>query len=175
MSLAGLLLFAALPKPGDLVQVTVTSVTDAHCVVRGFGWEGTVHFTELSWARVEKAGDVCSKGQRLAARVTRVNGDRVILSVKALQPDPWLTVPKRHPKGSKVRGVVTWFGDRSIDFDLEPGVEGRAKEEDVPDAAGRLHIGDAVELEVLGHDVAARLVKLKMSEEAAAAALDAGS
>jgi small subunit ribosomal protein S1 len=161
-SLAGLLCFAAFPRPGTDVEGVVTSVTRTHCVVRGADWSGTVHFTEMSWARVEKAADVCSADQRLKARVVRVKGDRVILSVKATLPDPWTTVPTQYPKDRTVKGVVSWLGDDSVDFELEPGIEGRAKEDDIPPSARRLHIGDEVELEVLGADVAKRRVQLRV-------------
>ena len=120
----GLLCFAAFPKPGADVEVVVSSVISTHCLVRGPGWTGTVHFTELSWSHVEKAGDVCSVDQRLRARVLRVKGERVILSVKALQPDPWTTVRDRYPVGATVRGRVRRVEPFGAFVELEPGIDG---------------------------------------------------
>jgi small subunit ribosomal protein S1 len=64
---------------------------------------------ELSWKRVAHPREVVEAGQELDVYVLRVDRERqrVALSLKRLQPDPWLSVEDRYQEGQLVEGVVT--------------------------------------------------------------------
>lgn len=147
------------PAVGDTVTVPVTSVADYGCFVRGSGWEGLVHVTDLSWAKVRGASAFCVKGQQLTLQVLRVNDGRVALSRKALLQDPWGLATQRYEAGQKLRVRVAAVLEDGAAVELEPGVDGL-----IPLAEfGRgpfPHGGDFVDAKVVTMDRDSRAVRL---------------
>ncbi len=129
MSVAGALLVLALggtPKVGDTVLAPVTSVADYGCFVKGPGWEGLVHVTDLSWAKVRGTQDHCVKGHTLELSVLKVVAPgRLGLSRKARLTDPWGLAAKRYEPGKQVRVRVVHVDEDGATVELEPGVDGR--------------------------------------------------
>src|SRR5919108_3551352 len=70
------------------------------------GVQGLVPMSELSHARVERAGDRVSVGEHVTVKVLRVDETKgkVTLSLKALEGDPWAAVPGRLRERQVVRG-----------------------------------------------------------------------
>lgn len=124
-ALAAALALSASPSVGDTVIVPVTSVADYGCFVKGPGWEGMIHVTDLSWAKVKGAGDHCVKGLALELKVLKVVAPgRIGLSRKALLADPWGLATQRYAPGTTARVRVTFVDEDGAYVELEPGVDG---------------------------------------------------
>lgn len=113
-------------KPGTVVSGTVTSLPEFGAFVDLGGIEGLVHVSEISRSRVSQPKDVLQLGQQVEVKVLKVEkgGDRISLSLKELEPDPWKGVAQRYPRGSKFSGKILRHADFGMFVELEPDVEG---------------------------------------------------
>jgi small subunit ribosomal protein S1 len=112
--------------PGTVVRGTVTSLPEFGAFVDLGGIEGLVHVSEISRARVKQPKDALQLGQEVEVKVLKVEkgGDRISLSMKELEPDPWQGVAQRYPRGDKFTGKVLRHADFGMFVELEPDVEG---------------------------------------------------
>lgn len=111
---------------GEPATGEVTTITSFGVFVDLGGIEGMIKYADLSYGRVRKAEDHVQTGQQLTARVMRIDEakEKIVLSLKAMQPDPWLTIGERFSVGQRVRGRVTSVKDYGAFVELEAGVEG---------------------------------------------------
>jgi small subunit ribosomal protein S1 len=112
--------------PGDIRNGRVTNLCSFGAFVDMGGVEGLIHISELSWGRVDHPGDVLEPDQTVDVYVLNIDRDRsrVGLSLKRLQPDPWLSVEDRYHVGQLVEGVVTHVVDFGAFVRIEDGLEG---------------------------------------------------
>lgn len=94
-------------KVGDPVEGVVTGVIDFGAFVNVDGIEGLIHISEISWERVEDPRDYVKTGQTVKAKIIAIDKDRLSLSLKQMQEDPWLQEVKSFKKGDVVEGKVT--------------------------------------------------------------------
>jgi small subunit ribosomal protein S1 len=94
---------------GEVRQGRVTNLCDFGAFVDLGGVDGLVHLSELSWKRVAHPREVVEVGQQVEVHVLGVDRERerVALSLKQLQPDPWTAVEERYQEGQLVEGVIT--------------------------------------------------------------------
>ncbi len=112
--------------PGDVCQGRVTNLCSFGAFVDLGGFEGLVHISELSWGRVGHPGDVLNPGDLVDVYVLNVEPERerVGLSIKRLQPNPWRSVEERYRVGQIVKGTVTHVVDFGAFVQVEDGLEG---------------------------------------------------
>ena len=113
-------------EEGDTVEGVVTNITNFGVFVDLGGVEGLIHVSELSWGRVRHPSDVVACGQPLQVHVLSVDReqDRVALSLKELQPDPWKDVDERYSVGEIVEGRVTNVVKFGAFVGIDDGLEG---------------------------------------------------
>jgi small subunit ribosomal protein S1 len=124
-------------SPGDICQGSVTNLCSFGAFVDLGGLEGLIHVSELSWGRVDHPKDVLETGQPVEVYVINVdrNRGRVGLSLKRLQPDPWLFVEERYQIGQIVEGVITHVVDFGAFARVEDGLEGLIHVSELADSA----------------------------------------
>lgn len=84
--------------------------------------EGLIHISELDWQPIAKVEDVINVGQKVQAKIIKIEEDRVFLSLKALKPDPWEKM--EHKKGDIVKGRVTKINLFGALVEIAPGIQG---------------------------------------------------
>lgn len=96
-------------RVGEVRQGTVSSLSDFGAFMDLGGADGLVHLSELSWNRSVKPRDILRVGQKLDVYVLNVDREkkRIALSLKRLEPEPWMTVESRYYVGQLVEGTVT--------------------------------------------------------------------
>jgi small subunit ribosomal protein S1 len=113
---------------GSRVQGKVKNVTDFGVFVGvEDGIDGLVHVSDLHWTKkVKHPSELYKKGDDIEAVVLGIDVDneRVSLGVKQLAEDPWQSMAKRHPVGTRAKGKVTSVTDFGVFVELEEGVEG---------------------------------------------------
>jgi len=94
---------------GEVREGRVVSLENFGAFVDIGGAEGLVHITELSWKHVTHPKQVLSVGQTVEVRVINVDEgkNRIGLSIKQLQADPWDELATRFGTGALIRGTVT--------------------------------------------------------------------
>lgn len=156
--------------PGAVVTGMVRSVQSFGAFVDLGGVDALIPASEMSWSRVEDLAAFLPLGQVVTARVLAVDWerDRVSLSLKALESDPWTVAASRYQPGQRVQGTVARLTNFGAFVTLEPGVDGLVHISAL--GAGRrvrhpkevVSEGDAVEAEVLSVDTAARRISLSL-------------
>src|SRR3954466_3238013 len=96
-------------KPGEIRSGVVSSVVNFGAFVDLGGMDGLVHVSELSWKHVDHPGSVVAVGDEITVQVLEVDLDRerISLSLKATQQDPWQEFAGSHRVGELVYGRVT--------------------------------------------------------------------
>ncbi len=118
-------LFSTL-KPGEIVNGSVTNVTDFGVFVDLGGLEGLIHVSELSWGRVQHPSEILEIGSPVRALVLMVSEEngRVALSLKRLCPNPWETLEATYQPGDVVEACITSNMRYGAFARLNEGVEG---------------------------------------------------
>ena len=96
-------------KPGERRNGMVSSVVNFGAFVDLGGMDGLIHVSELSWKHVDHPGAVVKVGDEIEVEVLEVDLDRerISLSLKATQQDPWQEFAESHQVGELVYGRVT--------------------------------------------------------------------
>jgi len=108
---------------GDVVKGVVTGVVDFGVFVNVEGIEGLIHISEISWERVNSPSDYVKVGDIVEAKIIAIDKDRLSLSKKQLQEDPWLNEIAQFDKGDKVEGTVTRITPFGAFVQISPAVE----------------------------------------------------
>ena len=110
-------------KVDDTVTGTITGVVDFGAFVNVSGIEGLIHISEISWDRVEDPNDYVKVGDQLEAKIIAIDKDRLSLSLKQLQEDPWVKETEKFKKGDNVEGTVTRITPFGAFIQISPAVE----------------------------------------------------
>jgi small subunit ribosomal protein S1 len=118
--------FLANLKPGEVRQGVVSSVVNFGAFVDLGGMDGLVHVSELSWKHVDHPGSVVAVGDEITVQVLEVDLDRerISLSLKATQQDPWQEFAGNHRVGELVYGRVTKLVPFGAFVQVGDGIEG---------------------------------------------------
>lgn len=155
-------------KPNEELEGKVTSITTFGAFVDlGGGIEGLVHISELSRKRVEHPKELVQVGQEVKVTVLKIEkgGQRISLSMKRLEDDPWEGVADRFPPGEKFTGKILRKTDFGMFVELESGLEGLVH-------LSRLLLGTTLEdesfevgneIEVWVHEVDSKRRRLSLS------------
>ena len=130
-----------------------------------------IHVTDLAWHRVKHPSEVVTPGQEVTVKIIGVDKEkeRIQLSLKALQPQPWDVAEEKYPEGSIVEGKVVRITTFGAFVELEPGLDGLvhisqcalkriAKVEDA------VQVGQTVRVKVLKVDKEAKRISLSIRE-----------
>ena len=123
-------------KVGDTVKGIITGVVDYGAFVNVEGIEGLIHISEISWERVSNPGDYVKVGQQVDAKVIAIDKERLSLSLKQLQEDPWLSEVDKFKKGEEVEGTVTRITPFGAFVQLSPSVEALVHVSELGDGDG---------------------------------------
>ncbi|MBA3758414.1 S1 RNA-binding domain-containing protein [Candidatus Saccharibacteria bacterium] len=123
-------------KAGDVVKGVVTGVIDFGAFVNVDGIEGLIHISEISWERVEDPRDYIKNGDNVEAKIIAIDKDRLSLSLKQMQEDPWLHEVKAFKKDSMVEGKVTRITPFGAFVQLSSSVEALVHVSEMSDEEG---------------------------------------
>jgi len=165
---------------GGLYPVTVMRLENfgAFCELAP-GLEGLIHVSELSWERVKHPDAVVQKGDKLTAKLIRVETDRkrLGLSLKQVGGDPWKDVAPGWLRGQLLDGTVDRVAPFGVFVRLTPGISGLLPNSELGMDQSAAHLtyqpGKAVTVEIADVDLERRRVRLLPSDEEARGERDA--
>ena len=159
-------------EEGQIVTGKVKNITEYGVFVDLGGLDGLLHITDMSWKRIRHPKEMTNLGQEMTLKVLSFDKDhnKVSLGLKQLIPDPWQDITNRFPEGRKMTGKVTNLVDYGAFVELEAGVEGLVHISEMswtrklrhPSQA--VHVGDEVEVIVLGVDGDKKRISLGMKQ-----------
>ena len=156
---------------GAVLKGVVRNITDFGIFVGvEEGIDGLVHVSDLSWThRVKHPSELFTKGDEVEAVVLNIDVDneRFSLGIKQLTDDPWETLPRRFPRGSKVKGRVMKVTEYGAFVEIEPGIDGlchisELSEDRVEKTVDVTKAGDEIEVVILDVDPAERRISLSL-------------
>jgi small subunit ribosomal protein S1 len=161
--------------PDAVLPGIVASLADFGAFVDLGGVQGLVPMSELSHARVERASDRLRVGEHVTVKVLRLDEakGKITLSLRALEGDPWATVPGRLRERQVVRGRAVRATEFGVFVELLPGVDGLLHTSEIPrHRAGAMREAVAARAEIavmiVNVDLAKRRIALAMAPEGAA-------
>src|SRR5215472_16834432 len=118
--------FLANLKPGEVRKGVVSSVVNFGAFVDLGGMDGLVHVSEMSWKHVDHPSSVVQVGDEVTVQVLDVDlsRERISLSLKATQQDPWQEFADGHQVGELVYGRVTKLVPFGAFVQVGEGIEG---------------------------------------------------
>ena len=141
-------------QSGDKVEGTVKNVTDFGAFIDLGGADGLLHISEMSWGRVENPKKVFNVGDKVTVLIKEINGDKIALSLKFDEENPWLNAAEKYAVGNVVTGKVARMTDFGAFVELEPGVDAllhvsQISKEHVEKPADVLSVGQEIEAKVV--------------------------
>lgn len=170
--------------PGAVCEGEITSVRPFGAFVNLGPLEGMVHISEISWGRVRHPRDFIEPGQPVRVMVLNVDTEhqRVGLSIKRLEPNPWDSVYEWVQPGDELLGRVVSVERFGIFVELGSGLEGLLHISELNRSGGdyslpiyqRYRLGDVVPVQVLDIVPQEHRIALGLSELQHKTALDNG-
>lgn len=113
-------------EEGQTIEGVVSSIRDFGAFVDIGGVDGLIPISEIGWSRVEKVDEYFTVGQKVQAVVKKIDWDkdRISLSYKETQADPWDEVTTQFPEGSSHLGTVARLAQFGAFVTLAPGIDG---------------------------------------------------
>ncbi|MDN5559483.1 MAG: S1 RNA-binding domain-containing protein, partial [Ruaniaceae bacterium] len=156
---------------GQVRPGVVSSIVNFGAFVDLGGVDGLVHVSELSWKHIDHPNEVVEVGQEVTVEVLEVDMDRerVSLSLKATQEDPWRAFARTHAIGQVVPGKVTKLVPFGAFVRVEDGIEGlvhiselATRHVEVPDQVAK--VGAPVFVKVIDIDLERRRISLSIKQ-----------
>ena len=156
-------------KIGDVVTGVVTGVIDFGAFVNVDGIEGLIHVSEISWERVEDPRAYVKTGQTVESKIIAIDKDRLSLSLKQMQDDPWLQDVKTFKKGDVVEGKVTRITPFGAFVQLSSAVEALVHVSEMSDEEGIdpekiFQLNETKKFKVLEIDTEGRKIALSLKD-----------
>ncbi|MDR0945887.1 MAG: 30S ribosomal protein S1 [Bifidobacteriaceae bacterium] len=157
--------------PGQVRSGVVSSIVNFGAFVDLGGVDGLVHVSELSWKHIDHPSEVVEVGQEVTVEVLSVEMDRerVSLSLKATQEDPWQLFARTHAIGQVVPGKVTKLVPFGAFVSVEDGIEGLVhiselaqRHVDVPEQI--VQVGEEIYVKVIDIDLDRRRISLSLKQ-----------
>jgi small subunit ribosomal protein S1 len=154
---------------GSRVTGKVRSLTDFGAFVEiEDGIDGLVHVSDISWTkRIKHPSDVLKKGQQVDAVITNidVDGRRLSLSIKDLEPNAWDRFFDTHKLGDVIKGRVVRFANFGAFVEIEEGIEGLCHVSELSDSRvekpeDAVKIGQTLPFKILKLDPAQKKIGL---------------
>ena len=153
-------LFATL-KVGDVVEGTVKNITDFGAFVDLGGADGLLHISEMSWGRVENPKKVFKVGQKLRVLVKDIQGEKIALSLKFPDENPWVGAAEKYAVGNIVTGKIARMTDFGAFVELEPGIDALLHVSQI----SREHIDKPSDVLKTGEEVTAKIVDFNEQDQ----------
>ncbi len=156
---------------GQVRKGVISSIVNFGAFVDLGGVDGLVHVSELSWKHIDHPNEVVQVGDEVTVEVLDVDMDRerVSLSLKATQEDPWQHFARTHQIGQIVPGKATKLVPFGAFVRVEEGIEGLVhiselaeRHVEIPEQV--VQIGDSVMVKIIDIDLERRRISLSLKQ-----------
>ena len=152
---------------GDVVEGKVKNVTDFGAFIDLGGADGLLHISEMSWGRVENPKKLLKVGDDITVLIKDIQGEKIALSLKFADQNPWLTAAEKYAVCNVVEGKVARMTDFGAFVELEPGVDAllhvsQISREHVEKPADVLKVGETITAKVVDFNEEDRKISLSI-------------
>ncbi|MFT7485994.1 MAG: small subunit ribosomal protein S1 [Candidatus Paceibacteria bacterium] len=158
---------------GSVVRGKVTRIEKFGAFIQiAPGLEGLAHVSQLSQKRVENVEDFLKPGQDVECLVLEIKdgGQRISLSMKALEPNPWDEARDRYHEGTIIEGKVVRVADFGCFVELEAGIDGlvhisQLSRDRINRVRDEVKEGETFPVRVISVDVSSQRISLSRLDE----------
>ena len=152
---------------GDVVEGTVKNVTDFGAFIDLGGADGLLHISEMSWGRVENPKKVFKVGDTVNVLIKEISGNKIALSLKFADANPWKDATTKYAVGNVVTGKVARMTDFGAFVELETGVDAllhvsQISKDHIEKPADALKVGDEITAKVVDFNEADKKISLSV-------------
>ena len=152
-------------KIGDVLTGKIVTLTDFGAFVNVNGIDGLLHNDDLSWDRGQKCKDILTVNDEIEIKLSKIDNDKekVSFSRKVLLPTPTADFLNKNKMGNIVKGTIKDIKDFGIFINLDKGVDGLVRNEDLaPLVKEEIKIGDEVEAVLVHADKTRNRIRLSV-------------
>jgi ribosomal protein S1 len=152
---------------GDIVEGTVKNLTDFGAFIDLGGADGLLHISEMSWGRLENPKKVFKSGQVVRTYIKDIVDEKIALSMKFPDENPWLGADEKFKIGNIVTGKVARMTDFGAFVELAPGIDAllhvsQISRKHVDKPSDILKVGQEIEAEIVDFNEESRKISLSM-------------
>ncbi|MGA1098988.1 MAG: 30S ribosomal protein S1 [Candidatus Nanopelagicales bacterium] len=158
-------------QKGQIRSGHISSIVNFGAFVDLGGVDGLVHVSELSWKHIEHPSEVVQVGMPVTVEVLEVDmeRERVSLSLKSTQEDPWQQFAREHKINAVVPGTVTKLVPFGAFIRVADGIEGLVHiselsktHVEIPEQV--VQVGQEISVKVIDIDLDRRRVSLSVRQ-----------
>ena len=152
---------------GDVIEGTIKNVTDFGAFVDLGGADGLLHISEMSWGRVESPKKVFKSGDVVRAFIKDIQGNKIALSMKFEDENPWRDADKKFAIGNIVTGKVARMTDFGAFVEIEKGVDAllhvsQISKDHIEKPSDVLKVGDEVTAKIVDFNIDDKKISLSI-------------
>ena len=147
-------------QEGMIVNGTVKNLTDFGAFIDLGGADGLLHISEMSWGRIDSPKEMFSVGDEVEAFIKEIKGDKIALSLKFPDKNPWVNADEKYAVGNVVTGKVARMTDFGAFIELEPGVDALLHVSQI----SRAHVEKPSDVLSIGQEIEAKGVDFNPDE-----------
>lgn len=146
---------------GDVVEGIVKNVTPFGAFIDLGGADGLLHISEMSWGRIEDPKSVLKVGEKVKTFIKDINGEKIALSLKFEEENPWTKAAEKYAIGTEVTGKVARMTAFGAFIELEPGVDALLHVSQISNE----HVEKPEDVFKIGQEITAKVVDFKQDEK----------
>jgi small subunit ribosomal protein S1 len=160
-------------KVGDVISGEISGVVDFGAFVKFSPQnedgeinerekiEGLVHISELAWQLIENPRTIVKVGDKVEAKIIGIDNDKISLSIRALQADPWTQATNKYSVGDIVTGKVHKINHFGAFVYLDNDIHGLAHISEMLDTHPGKSLGDLIKT---GDDYSWKILSIEPRE-----------
>jgi ribosomal protein S1 len=154
---------------GQVREGVVKNVTDFGAFIDLGGADGLLHISEMSWGRIENPKKVFKSGDHVKVLVKGIDGERIALTRKFPEENPWAHADEKYYVGAIVTGRVARMTNFGAFIELEEGIDAllhvsQISHERVEQPSDVLHIGDEITAKVVDFKPEEKKISLSIKQ-----------
>ncbi|MCD7780282.1 MAG: S1 RNA-binding domain-containing protein [Candidatus Gastranaerophilales bacterium] len=158
-------------KVGQVIEGEIVRITDFGAFVDIGGIDALLPLSQISWRWVDHPSDILKVGSVINAEVIVIDNDkqRVSLSLKNLEKDPWLEAKDKIKDGDKIEGTITRIKHFGAFVEVFPGVEALLPNNELIEYQNQKNIilkaGDKIQTTIIKFNPDDRRISLSIKDE----------
>ncbi len=154
-------------KVGDTVEWVVSGILTYWLFVTFDGLEWLVHVSEIDWGHVNDPSKFAKVGQKVKVKVIGLDSDKISLSMKRLQENPWEVLARKYKINDIIKAPVSRISQFGAFLDLEGGIQGLIHLSEIShgvvrDIREHIKVGQDVEAKIINFDPITKRIGLSL-------------
>ena len=154
----------------EKIKGEVVRITDFGAFVNIGSVDGLIPLSQISWKWIDHPSDVLKVNDVIEVEIIGIDYEkqRVSLSLKNLEPDPWIEAKDKIKEGDEIEGVVTRIKHFGAFVEVIDGVEALLPGTDLTEWQNKnnkeLKIGDKIKTKILKFNPDDRRISLSIKD-----------